>query len=105
MLDPRYTKLATLLIHYSCAVKPGEHVLIEAIDIPHDFTKELVRVCAAAGGRPLVLLKSNEIQRALMHAGTQEQWDAIAAIEKAQMERMACYIGLRGNANVSELSD
>jgi aminopeptidase len=105
MLDPRFTKLASLLINYSCSVQPGEHVLIEAIDIPHDFTKELVRVCAAAGGRPLVLLKSNEINRALMHAATNEQWDLIAHVEKNQMERVQAYIGLRGNPNVSEISD
>jgi aminopeptidase len=105
MLDPRFTKLATLLIHHSCAVKPGDNVLIEAIDIPHDFTKEVVRVCAAAGGRPLVLLKSNEIHRALMNAGTLEQWDLIAHVEKEQMQRVACYLGLRGNPNASELSD
>jgi len=65
MLDPRYTKLANTLINYSCAVKDGENILIEAIDIPHDFTKELIRVVNEAGGRPLVLLKSNEIERAL----------------------------------------
>ena len=105
MLDPRYTQLAGLLINYSCAVKAGEKVLIEAIDVPHDFTKEVVRVCAAAGGRPLVLLKSNEIQRALMLSGTQEQWDTMAAVERMQMEAMQCYIGLRGSPNVSEISD
>jgi aminopeptidase len=105
MIDPRFTKLASVVINYSCAVKPGENVLIEAIDIPHDFTKEVVRVCAAAGGRPLVLLKSNEINRALMNAGTREQWDLMAHVEKEQMERVACYIGLRGNPNASEHSD
>src|SRR5262245_24983033 len=105
MLDPRYTKLANLLINYSCEVKKGDFVLVEAIDIPHDFTKELVRVCAAAGGRPLVMLKSNEINRALMNAGTNDQWETIAAVEKLQMEKVQCYIGLRGNPNVSEISD
>ncbi|HVT81610.1 MAG TPA: aminopeptidase [Phycisphaerae bacterium] len=105
MLDPRYTKLADLLINYSCAVKAGEFVLIEAIDIPHDFTKEMVRICAAAGGRPLVMLKSNEINRSLMLAGTHEQWNAISDVEKLQMEKAQCYIGLRGNPNVSEISD
>jgi aminopeptidase len=105
MADPRYTRLARTLIHYSCAVKPGENVLIEAIDIPHSFTKELVRVCAEAGGRPLVMLKSNEINRALMLAGTLEQWELIARVEKQQMQRADCYIGLRGNPNVSEASD
>src|SRR5256885_3739172 len=105
MLDPRYTKLADTLINYSCAVKRGEAVLIEAIDVPHDFTKELVRMCAAAGGRPLVMLKSNEVNRALMNAGTKEQWDTIAKVEALQMKSVQCYIGLRGNANVSEISD
>src|ERR1043165_7170260 len=105
VLDPRYTKLANLLINYSCAVKPGDFVLIEAIDVPHDFTKELVRVCAAAGGRPLVLLKSNEINRALMLAGSQAPWELPARREKFLMERADCYIGMRGTSNTTELSD
>ena len=105
MLDPRYTKLARLLINYSCDVKPGDFVLIEAIDIPHDFTKELVKVCGAAGGRPRVLRNSPENRRALMRAGQEEQWETIAHVEKEQMQRMQCYIGLRGNPNVSETSD
>ncbi len=105
MSDIRYYKLANTLINYSCSVKPGENVLIEAIDIPHGFTKVLVEVCASAGGRPVVLLKSNEINRALMLAGTQAQWEMIAHIEREQMKRMDCYIGVRGNPNVSELSD
>ena len=105
MLDPRYTKLAQTLINYSCELKPGEKVLIEAIDIPHDFTKELVRVCAQSGGQPLVLLKSNQINRALMLAGSEDQWNAISAVEELQMRSVQAYIGLRGNPNVSEVSD
>ena len=45
MTDPRIEKLADVLINYSCAVKPGEKMLIEAIDMPHAFTKALVRAC------------------------------------------------------------
>jgi aminopeptidase len=105
MLDPRYTKLANTLIHYSCEVKKGETVLIEAFDIPHEFTQELVRVCAAAGGRPLVLLKNAAVTRALKLAGTPEQWAITAKVEALQMKSAQCYIGLRGSANVSEESD
>jgi len=105
MTDPRIDKLARLLIRYSCAVKPGENILIEAIDVPHAFTKALVREAADAGGRPLVLLKSNEVTRSLMMSGTREQWDLIAKVEALQMKNVQCYIGARGNANVSELSD
>ena len=33
MIDPRIDKLAHLLVNYSCAVKPGEAILLEAIDV------------------------------------------------------------------------
>ncbi len=105
MIDPRTEKLADVLVQYSCAVQPGENVLIEAIDVPHEFTKALVRRVAAAGGRPLAMLKSNEIQRALMMGGSREGWDLIAEVEALQMKMAQCYIGIRGNANVAELSD
>jgi aminopeptidase len=105
MTDPRIDKLADVLINYSCAIKPGEAILIEAIDVPHAFTKSLVRTATAAGGRPVAMLKSNEINRAMMIAGSKEQWDLITDVERAQMERVQCYIGARGNPNISELSD
>jgi aminopeptidase len=105
MTDPRILKLADLLVNYACAVKPGDALLLEAIDVPHAFTKAVIAAVAKAGGRPLAMLKSNEVNRALMFAGSQEQWDAIAEVERMQMERVQCYIGARGNANVSELSD
>ena len=59
MTDPRHTKLAHTLIHYSCELQAGEKVLIEAIDAPTAFTKELVRVAHEAGVIPNVLLKSH----------------------------------------------
>jgi aminopeptidase len=105
MIDPRITKLADTLINYSCAVKKGEKILIEAIDIPHEFTCECVRLAHQAGAFPLVTLKSNRVNRALMMHSEHEQWDLIADVEKYRMERVDCYIGARGNPNVSELAD
>lgn len=105
MVDPRVTRLAETLINYSCAVKPGERILLEAIDVPHEFTCECVRVAHAAGAQPLVLLKSNRVNRALMNAATTEQWGLIADVEEFQMKNVQCYIGARGNPNINELSD
>ncbi len=105
MLDPRQKKLAELLVNYSCAVKSGERILFEAIDIPTEFTIACVKAARAAGGIPLVLLKSNMVNRALMHAGTEEGWTLTADVERLQMENVQCYVGIRGNPNVSELSD
>lgn len=105
MLDPRITKLARVLVSHSCRVAPGEKVLIEAIDVPHEFTCELIRLTKEAGGIPLVKLDSNQIRRALLLSGSDESWECVAKIEKAMIEQAACYIGARGSLNVSELSD
>ena len=70
MTDPRWTRLADTLVNYSCAVKPGERILFEMFDIPHEFTCECVRIAHAAGGQPLVALKSKLVDRSLMLAGS-----------------------------------
>jgi aminopeptidase len=105
MLDPRVVKLADVLINYSCALKKGEKILIEAIDVPHEFTAECVRVARQAGGIPLVKLDSSSIKRALMMNGSPEGWNIIADAERFVMEKAQCYIGARGSTNVSEISD
>ena len=105
MTDPRIEKLADLLVNYSCDIKPGEKILIEAIDVPHAFTKALIRAAADAGGKPIVMLKSNEINRAMMLSGSDEQWSTVAEVERLQMSKVQCYIGARGNPNISEMSD
>ena len=105
MSDPRHTQLAETLIHYSCDIQPGEKILIEAIDIPVTFTRELVRVAAASGALPFVTLKSQEIWRSLFFAASEEQMELISEIEAQRMGEMDAYIGARGANNVSEWSD
>ena len=105
MKDPRYTQLARLLVQHSIQVKPDDKVLIEAFDIPTDFTAELIRAVAAAGGQPLVSTYHVAVQRALLEAATEAQMTTIGTIERARMEAVQCYIGVRGSHNISELSD
>jgi aminopeptidase len=105
MIDPRMTRLADVLINYSTEMKQGEKILIEAIDIPHEMTCELVRVAKAAGASPLVTLKSNEVMRAMLTQGDDNQLQIISDVEAARMKQVQGYIGLRGSHNVTELSD
>lgn len=105
MLDPREIKLAKLLVNYSCNVQKGEVVFIEAIDIPVPFTECLIREVKKAGGVPLVKLASNRINRVLKIEGDKETWNLISDAEELWMKKADCYMGIRGNFNVSELSD
>ena len=43
MTDPRFTKLAELLVRYSTQVKPGDAVLLDMFDVPDEFSVELMR--------------------------------------------------------------
>lgn len=105
MADPRHEELARLLVGYSCALQPGERVLIEAIDVPTGFVGLLVEAAAAAGARPFVTLKSQAVWRALLLAADGDQMRRIGEAEAFRMRQMDAYIGLRGSPNVSEWSD
>lgn len=105
MKDPRYTQLAQLLVRHSVRLQPDEKVLIEAFDIPADFTAELVRVVAEAGGLPLVSTYQQPVLRALYNTATEAQMQTIGRIERARMESVQCYIGVRGSNNIAEMSD
>lgn len=105
MKDPRYTDLANILVNHSCRVAPGEKVLIEAFDIPPDFTAELIRTIAKAGGLPIVAAYHQQIQRALLNAASEEQMKTIGAVERMRMEQVQCYMGVRGSHNIAEMSD
>lgn len=104
-MESRYLKLAETLLGYSTELQEGEKVLIEATDVPHAFTRALIQVARKRGGHPVVLLKSLEVQRALLRAGSEEQMELTGRSEKTYIEDVDAYVGVRGAHNVSELSD
>jgi aminopeptidase len=103
--DPRYTKLADVLVNHSTKVTPGDKVLIEAFDIPPDFTAELVRAVSDAGGLPLVSTYQQPVLRALFRHATDEQMRFVGEVERRRMEGVQCYVGVRGSHNITEMSD
>src|SRR5688572_4063231 len=105
MKDPRYTKLAKTLVHHSMKVKPGDKVLVEAFDIPADFTVELINEIGRAGAAPLVSTYHQQVLRAMYQNATREQMDLIGKVEKQRMTGVDCYAGIRGSHNISEMSD
>ena len=105
MKDPRVAKLADVLVGYSTDTKPGDKVLIETYDIPDDVTTALVNRVAEAGGLPFVTVKRNRVLRALYQNATEEQMRLTGELERARMEEMDGYIGVRGAENIAELSD
>ena len=105
MHDPRIDDLADLLVGYSCDLQAGENLLIEAIDVPSELVRALIRRTDGAGGTPFVWQRSNRIVRDLLMVATEEQMTLQGQVDAALMKEMDAYIGIRGNPNVSEWSD
>lgn len=105
MTDPRYTKLARLLVNYSTRVKQGDRVLLDMIDVPDEFTIELMRAVRAAGGTPLVEIRHTRVQREILRDTNRRHAALIRDLDLARMKKMQVYIGLRGSPNISENSD
>lgn len=105
MKDIRITKLANNLINYSCNLKEGEKVLIEAFGNCLPLVNELIKEAYKAKAIPFVTLKDKEVDRQLLFNATKEQLDMMAKYECERMKDMDAYIGIRATSNISETSD
>ena len=105
MTDPRYTKLARLLVNYSTALKKGDRILLDMIDVPDEFTVEMIRAVRAAGATPFVETRHTRVGRELL-LGTNEKHAAdVRDLEMFRMKKMAAYVAVRGSANATENAD
>lgn len=105
MTDPRYRKLAELLVGYSTQIKSGETVLLDMIDVPDAFAITLARVVREAGAIPLIETRHTRVTRELLVGMTEDQAKLIRDIEMSRMKKVQSYIAIRGAANTSENSD
>jgi aminopeptidase len=106
MPDPRWDALAEILISHSTRLEPGENLLVECFDLDDDtLPRMIVRKASRRGARALVSLRSNRLLRELLSHGTEEQMRLWGELDRARMDRMDAYLGLRGTRNINELSD
>jgi aminopeptidase len=105
MKDARFTTLARLLVEYSVALKKNDRILIEAIDVPDEFTIELVRAARRCGGIPIVEAKHARLSREVQRGTHRLHASLVRDLELHRMKKMQAYIGVRGSENASENSD
>jgi aminopeptidase len=105
MLDPRFDRLAEVLIDFSTRLQKGEKVLIDSFDIPPEMVVALIRRARAKGAVPLISLQSNTVNRELLRGAEEDQYRLIADYELVRMQAVDAYIALRGSHNITEHSD
>ena len=105
MTDPRYTKLAKLLVEYSTELKKGDRILLDMIDVPDEFTIELIRAVRAAGAMPFVETRHTRVGREMLRGIDEKHAEAVRDLELFRMKKMQAYIAIRGSENASENAD
>src|SRR5476649_2767050 len=105
MTDPRYKKLAELLVNYSTELKKGDRILLDMIDVPDEFTVELIRAVRAAGATPFVETRHTRVGREQLLGIDEKQASDIRDLEMFRMKKMQAYIAIRGADNMNENSD
>ena len=105
MTDPRYAKLCDLLVKYSIELKKSERILLEMIDVPDDFTIQLMRAARQAGGIPLVEIRRTRVTREVMRQTSRAHAALVSAVELSRMKRVQAYIAVRGADNAHESAD
>ena len=105
MQDERINLLAKNLVNYSCALKKGEKVLIEAKGVDYMLVSAVVREVYKVGALPFVEIFDNRVSRELLLGQTEELVKLRAEFDGARMKKMDAYIGIRGGNNALEFSD
>jgi aminopeptidase len=105
MTDPRYTKLARLLVEYSTQLKKGDNVLVDAIDVPDEFVVELLRAARRVGARPLIEVRHSRVTRELLRDTDEKHSALLRDVELFRMKKVQSYIAIRGSTNANENSD
>jgi len=105
MTDPRYARLAKLLVTYSTALKKGDRILLDLIDVPDEFSIELIRAVRRAGALPFAEVRHTRVSRELLLDMSEPQAMQARDIELFRMKKMQAYIAIRGSGNASENSD
>jgi len=105
MTDPRYTKLARLLVEYSTALKKGDRILLDMMDVPDEFTTELIRAARKVRAIPVVETRHTRVGRELLRGTSRNHAALTRDLELFRMKKMQAYIAIRGSENASENSD
>lgn len=104
MKDPRFAKLADVLVNYSTRVQPGEWVMIYYHPLAEGLAAEVYRAALQAGGHPTSLVDSELLLEALHRYGSDEQMVWTSPLEELAYKKSDVAIVLMGSDNTRYLS-
>ncbi len=103
--DKRQELLAENLVGYSIKAGKGDKVWIDIIGDCGRLPECIIRAVYRHGAMPFVNIVDKRILREVLNGTDEKQLEIWARRDMDFMDKMDCYIGVRGDVNSYELSD
>ncbi len=105
MTDPRLTKWADTLVHYSLYLQPDEQVLIRVDEAAIPLAREVYRAALAAGAHPHVQVLVDGLDGIFLTTASDPQLEWVSPIRRFEYETIDALCAIVAPANTSALSD
>ena len=104
MIDPRYERLAELVLDHSLELKPGQVVRIEADAVAAPLIVPLHREAIKRGAHAYTAVDLSGLTELLVGHGSEEQVSFVSPIELREMERIDAAISIWSETNTRSFS-
>lgn len=104
MVDPRVTKLAQVLVHYSLKLKPGDLFRISAHAVAAPLVREVYREALLAGAHPFTNIKISDLDELFYKHSSEDQLRFISELVRQETELIDATIAILGDENTKSLS-
>ena len=105
MRDPRYEKLAGVLVNYSVAVEKGDLVAIQGLPVAAPLISEIYREVLKVGGHPLLRIGLPGLTEMFFKTAKQYQLKFVNPVAEFEVEKLDKIISLWGDENTKALAN
>src|SRR5437588_11916437 len=104
-MDQRIQKMASVLVNYSTAVKPGDKVLFRGTSpLAQPLMQALYEEALKAGGEVYNYIHMSDEDEIILRAGSQQQLEAVNPMLKLLYETADVIIRIEADENTQALS-
>ncbi len=104
MSDPRITKLAQVLIHYSLELKPGEQFMMSSSPLAHELNLAVYEEAVKAGAHVLTLIQMPGAREIFLKNASDDQLDYVSPSRRIIVEQYDAILNIGAFHNTRELS-
>ena len=104
MPDPRVTKLAKVLTHYSLDLQSGEQMLLSSSHLAHELTLAVYKEAVLAGAHVLIMQKVPGTREFFLKHASDAQLEYLSPVRKLVYESFDAELSIIAPNNLRELS-